>query len=52
VASGQERAEAAALLRRVLEAVERGELDAPPMMLAYLAGALASAETLSGKTTA
>lgn len=38
--------EAAALLRRLLVCVERGELDAPPMLVARLAGALAALEGL------
>jgi len=39
--------EAAAGLGRILEAVERGELDAPPAMLARLDGARLALEALS-----
>jgi hypothetical protein len=40
-------AEAARILRGLLEAIGRGELDASPTMLAYLSGALAALESSS-----
>jgi hypothetical protein len=40
----------AILLRRVLEAVERGDLTAPATMTAYLAGALTALEGLGRQT--
>jgi hypothetical protein len=39
--------EAAALIRRILEAIERGELDAPATVIARLEGALVALEALS-----
>ena len=45
----REQREAAALLRRLLEAVERGELDAPAGLVAYLGGALTALEAASFK---
>jgi hypothetical protein len=39
-----EQVEVARQLRALLEAVERGELDAPATLLAYLSGALAALE--------
>lgn len=43
-----ELSEAANALRRLLEAVERGELTAPGPMIAHLQGALATVEALGG----
>jgi len=39
-------AEAAAMLRRVLEAVERGELTGPATMIARMEGAVSALESL------
>jgi hypothetical protein len=47
--STETQADAAALLRLLLAAVERGELVAPTLMLAYLEGALAALEQVSPK---
>jgi hypothetical protein len=38
--------EAAELLRTLLDAIEKGELDAPPIIVARLSGALAALEEL------
>ncbi len=40
--------EVADQLRRILDAVERGELTAPGPMIAHLQGALATVEALAG----
>ncbi len=42
--AGRGEAETAGLLRRLLEAVERGELAAGPLLIAFLAGALSALE--------
>lgn len=45
-------AEAKRVLREVIAGVERGELDAPPLMLARLAGALDALDTITERRTA
>ena len=42
-------AEVATRLRRLLDAIERGELSAPGPMIAHLQGALATVEMLAAR---
>lgn len=44
--------ETAATLRRILDAVERGDMDAPVVMLAQIHGAVAALETLADRADA
>jgi len=42
-------AEAAEVLRRVIEAIERGDLTAPPLLVARLEGAINALEVLTSR---
>jgi hypothetical protein len=49
VPSKQELVEAAEAIRRIIDAVERGELDAPPGLVARLDGAARALEVLASE---